>query len=249
MTQDLLVATRGGIGDHIISSGLINHLTSETYNFRKANVICYEQWEASLTYLYEDNPRVNILAGQQPLYLGPEHEKHHTKLAEKMGLKPYSISTKDADLKRYQEFFYKSCGHPFEIRYKNFQLPKRIPANEQILNLKPEKPYALIFCWDKFSNGPIKNFKFDTVDSSLEQVLLTPKKSANLFDWLPLIFEADEIHASPGGPFHLIDSVLDRCKTKKFYYHNARVQTIFNPNNKFNNEIWQVVQYDKKVAA
>lgn len=248
MTQDLLVATRGGIGDHIISSGLINHLTSEVYNNRSVNLICYEQWETSLKYLYEDNPRVNILAGQQIQLLGPDHEKHYTKLATKLGLKPYSISTKDADLKHYQEYFYKSCGHPFELRYKKFQLPARIPNNETILNLKPNKAYAFIFCWDKFINGPIKNFQFDKVDLNLEQVILVPKKTANLFDWLPLIFEADEIHASPGGPFHLIDSVLDKCKTTKFYYHDARIHTCFSPNNKFNNNIWQVVKYSKKVS-
>jgi uncharacterized protein YueI len=249
MTQDLLLATRGGLGDHIISCGLVHHLTGEDFNFRNANLVCYPQWEESLRYLYEDNPRVIIHPGKQIEMLGTTHERHLHEWAEKDGLKYYSIATTNVDLRKYQEYFYKSVGHPFEIRYSKFQLPKRQLNNTEFIeNHKPKNPYALIFAWDKFRNGIAKHIRLDLVDPNLEQVQFVPKKTNNIFDWLPIIYDAEEIHCIPGGPFHLIDSVLDKCRAKKFFYHDARRETCMNPNNKFNNECWEFVGYSVKHA-
>lgn len=248
MIQDLLVATRGGIGDHIISNGLINHLTSEVYNFRNVNLVCYPQWETSLRYLYEDNPRVILHPGKQDQYLGPHHEVALNKWAESNGWKYYSVATAvQMDMRRYQEFFYKSVGHPFEYRYSKFQLPTRDPINEEFLaSKKPSNPYALIFAWDKFANGPVKHFQKEFINSNLEQVEIRPGGTKNIFDWLPIIYDAEEIHSIPGGPFHLIDSVIDKCKAKKFYYHDARRETCFDPNNNFNKESWELIIYSVK---
>jgi hypothetical protein len=250
MTQDLLVATRGGLGDHIISNGLIHHLTSETYNFRKVNLVCYKRWENSLRYLYEDNPRVILHPGKQDDFLGIHHEKQLTKMAEENGWKYYSIATfAEINLRKYQEFFYAAVNHPFEYRYTKFQLPKREPINEEFLNIyKPKKPYTLGFFHDKFTNGTIRGAQYDKLNPDLELIEIQPGKTTNLFDWLPIIYDAEEIHTIPGGPFHLIDSVLDKCKAKKFVYHDARRETCFDPNNKFNNKCWKIVRYAIKHA-
>jgi hypothetical protein len=251
MTQDLLLATRGGLGDHIISCGLIHHLTGEDFNFRNVNLVCWKQWDESLRYLYEDNPRVILHPGQQVELLGVTHERHLQEWAGKENLKYYSVATFcQIDLKRYQEYFYKSVGHPFEFRYSKFSLPKRELNNIEFLEThKPSKSYALIFCWDKFRNGNIKHFNEDMVNPDLEKVYLTPKKTNNIFDWLPIIYDAEEIHSIPGGPFHLIDSVLNKCKTKKLFYHDARRETCFNPNNRYNNNCWELVGYSTKHAS
>lgn len=250
MTQDLLLATRGGIGDHIISCGLIHHLTSETYNFRNVNLVCWDQWADTLAYLYEDNPRVILHPGKQGPLLGVSHEKHLQDMANKEGWKYYSVATyAQVDLKKYQEYMYKAVGHPFEYRYSKFSLPQRPLINEELLeNNKPKRPYAFVFAWDKFTRGPVKGFRRDLINSELEIVELKPKLTNNLFEWLPIIYDAEEIHCIPGGPFHLVDSVLDKCKATKFFYHDARRETCFNPNNKFNKECWEFVGYPVKHA-
>lgn len=53
MTQkNLLVACRGGIGDHIISNGALHYLTSEEKGNRLAYLVCYSDWFDSLTYYH-----------------------------------------------------------------------------------------------------------------------------------------------------------------------------------------------------
>lgn len=250
MAQDLLLATRGGLGDHIISCGLIHHLCSEDYEFRNVNLVCWNEWEDSLRYLYEDNPRVILHPGKQGKLLGVSHEKHLQDLAKQMELKYYSVATfAQVDLKKYQEYFYKAVNHPFHYRYTKFQLPKRELINEELLEkFKPSEPYALCFNWDKFTNGTVKGFKKELINPELKVVEIKPKITKNVFDWLPIIYDAEEIHSIPGGPFHLIDSILDKCKAKKFFYHDARRETCFNPNNKHNNNIWEFVGYSIKHA-
>lgn len=250
MTQALLLATRGGIGDHIISNGLIHHLTGEDWNFRNVNLVCYKEWEDSLRYLYEDNPRVIIHPGKQDQFLGIHHENQLKKWAEQEGWKYYSVATfAQIDLTRYQEYFYKSVGHPFAYRYTKFQLPQRELYNEELINTyKPKNPYAFVFSWDKFRNQSIIHFQQDKITEGLDVINMTPKKTKNIFDWLPIIYDAEEIHCIPGGPFHLIDSILDKCKAKRFVYHDARRETCFNPNNTFNNKCWEIVSYEKKHA-
>ena len=249
MTQDLLVATRGGIGDHIISNGLINHLCSEIYNFRKINLVCYKHWEESLRYLYEDNPLVIIHPGTQVELLGSTHERRLEEWAARDGFKYYSIATRDVSMTHYQEFFYKNCGHPFEYRYAKFKLPNRELYNEALIEkFKPKVPYTFVFNNDKFTNGIVRGWKKEVLNPDLAVVTLEPKFTKNLFEWLPIIYDAEEIHCIPGGPFHLIDSVLDKCKAKKFVYHDARRETCFDPNNKFNNHCWEIVKYETKHA-
>jgi hypothetical protein len=249
MTQGLLLATRGGLGDHIISNGLIHHLRSEVYDHREVHIVCYPQWEIPLTYLYEDADNVILHPGEQIALLGVSHEQHLQKLAAKLDLKYYSVATTNVDLRKYQEYFYKSVGHPFEYRYNKFQLPKRELYNEEFINtIKPKNPYALCFFWDKFTNGTVKHIQKDKISSGLDIVEITPKKTSNIFEWLPIIYDAEEIHCVPGGPFHLIDSVLDKCKAQKFFYHDARRETCMNPNNVYNNNCWEFVGYSVKHA-
>jgi hypothetical protein len=248
---DLLVACRGGIGDHIISNGIVNRLTSEECDNRKVSLVCYSDWAYSLNYLYEDNPLVTVLPGKQPSLLGPQHEKYLKNLAAEMGLRYYSISTTNTDIRIYQQFTYQFCGVHFSYRFNNFKLPKRELYNEELIaKVKPNKPYALCHWWDKFSNRAIPNIRRELVTPGLEVIEMVPNLTQNLFDWLPIIYDAEEFHCVPGGPFHLIDTliVMGKCKSKRNVYHQARMMTVFKPNNKYNKECWEYYGYPKKEA-
>lgn len=251
MNPDLLLATRGGIGDHIISAGIINHICHTKYGDRRINLVCYDEWKDPLTYLYEDNPLISIMPGKQDRYLGKAHEEKLKELAKSLNLKYYSICTTDVDVTIYQQSFYKSTGYPFEYRYSKFPLPKRTLINEEfITHVKPNKPYALCHFWDKLRHTTISNIRYDVITPGLEIVEMVPGLTNNLFEWLPIIYEAEEFHCVPGGPFHLIDTlkVLGKCRASRYVYHKAREKTVFNPNHKHNNECWETVNYTKKVA-
>ena len=79
MQRPLLIVSRGGIGDNLICSGIVNHL-SET---RKVFVACWKSWEPSLKWLYQDNKNIEIFP-HQTQYLGHFHERDMNKLAAKL---------------------------------------------------------------------------------------------------------------------------------------------------------------------
>jgi len=251
MNPDLLLATRGGIGDHIISAGIVNFICNTKHGDRRINLVCYDEWYEPLKYLYEDNPLITLLPGKQDRYLGPAHEDKLKRLAKTLNLKYYSICTTNVDIARYQQSFYKSTGYPFSFRYSKFPLPKRTLINDKLINkFKPNKPYALCHFWDKLGHRTIGNIRRDVITSGLDIIEIVPGLTNNLFEWLPIIYEAEEFHCIPGGPFHLIDTlkVLGKCRASRYVYHRARLNTMFNPNHKHNNKCWQIVNYKKKEA-
>jgi hypothetical protein len=240
MDKPLLVATRGGIGDHLISSGIINVL-SET---RKIYLVCWKLWEESLAWLYQDNSNVELYPHQDK-YLGPFHERDMNKFAAKFEADYLGITTTTVDLKTYYTDPYTQMKMPPEYMYTKFKLPKNPNYDlEFIENNKPKNPYVLLNIWDKLGNGNIPNFQSEHVDPNLEQVYITPKKTNNLFNWIPIIEGASEIHSVPGGPCHIIDFIYNG----KMYYHDARAGTIYSLNNNYNNHKWTVIKYKVKKA-
>lgn len=240
MDKPLLVATRGGIGDQLICNGIINVL-SET---RKINLVCWDQWEPTLTWLYQDNDNVQVYPWQDKL-LGPFHERNQINNANRLESEYLGITTTSVNLKTYYTDPYKQVGIPAEYMYSKFRLPKNPTYDlEFVEKFKPKNPYVLLNIWDKLANGNISNFQNEHVDPNLERVYITPGKTKNLFNWVPIILGASEIHSVPGGPCHVIDFVY----TGRLFYHDARAGTVYNLNNDGNNHKWNIIKYAVKKA-
>ncbi|NBP58561.1 hypothetical protein EBU71_18900, partial [bacterium] len=142
---NLFVVTRGGIGDHLISSGIINHL-SET-NF--VNLACWKDWVPTLESLYCENPNIKIHPVQDYL-LGPFHDRDMKKQAEKFESKFIGLGLHTTDMKNYYRIPYIEQKLPFEYMYSKFKLPSKIDYDEAFLEImKPKNPYVLLNIWDK----------------------------------------------------------------------------------------------------
>jgi hypothetical protein len=238
--ENLLVATRGGIGDHMIANGIVNLLSAE----RKIYLACWASWESQLKYLYYDNPNVQ-LHPHQDKFLGYFHDRNMNKSAQGLNAVYKGICTNDVNMKNYYFDPYLREGLPTEYLYTKFKLPTQEPNISLIEKYRPNKPYAFLNIWDKVAARNLQNFNMSTVDPTLEIVHLTPAGSKNLFDWIPIIEGATEIHSIAGGPFHMIDLVI---KHDKMFYHDARLGATFNPNNDYNNKKWNIIRYSDKRA-
>jgi hypothetical protein len=237
--NNLFVVTRGGIGDHLISSGIVNHL-SET-NF--VHLGCWKDWVPTLESLYSENPNVKIHPVQDYL-LGPFHDRDMKNHAAKLDATYIGLATNSGDLKNYYRVPYIEQKLPFEYMYSKFKLPSKIDYDEAFLEtMKPKNPYVLLNIWDKLGKRNLPNFQSEHVAQGLETVHITPGKTKNLLNWIPIILGAEEIHSVPGGPCHLIDLTC----TGKLFYHDARMGTVYNFNNEFNNNKWHVIKYREKI--
>jgi len=235
----LFVVTRGGIGDHLISSGIVNYLSEDNY----VHLACWPQWQTTLSSLYSENNNIEIHAVQDKA-LGPFHDRDMRKQADKLQAEFIGLALNSTDLKNYMKVPYNDRKLPFEYMYSKFKLPTHIKYDEEFVQAyKPKVPYVLINIWDKIGNRNLPHFKSEHVSNDLERVYLQPGKTKNLLNWVPIILGANEIHTIPGGPCHLIDLI---CTIDKMFYHDARIGTIYNFNNDYNNSKWQIIKYSKK---
>lgn len=236
--NNLFVVTRGGIGDHLISSGVVNHLSEENL----VHLGCWPQWATTLESLYSENSNVKIHPVQDKL-LGVFHDRDMRNYAKKIEANYIGLATSSMDMKNYMRIPYNETKLPFEFMYSKFKIPKNLTFNQNFLNnMKPKNPYVLLNMWDKIGNKHLPNFKWEHVDTNLEKVYLMPGKTKNLLDWIPIILGANEIHSIPGGPCHLIDLVSN----VKLFYHDARIGATYNFNHECNNHKWQIIKYSEK---
>jgi len=236
--KSLFIATRGGIGDHLISSGIVNHYSEENF----VHLVCWPQWQTSLESLYSENHNVKLHPVQDKA-LGPFHDRDMKNFAEKLEAEFIGLALNSGDLKNYLQTPYKERNLPFEYMYSKFKLPSNIEYDQEFIDsTKPKTPYVLLNIWDKLGNRNLPNFKSEYVTEGLEKVYLQPGKTKNLLDWIPIILGASEIHSVPGGPCHLIDFTY----TGKLFYNDARIGTIYKFNSDYNNHKWQIIKYDKK---
>jgi hypothetical protein len=236
--KNYFIVTRGGIGDHLISSGIINHISEENF----VHLGCWAQWVPTLESLYSENPNIKIHPVQDKL-LGPFHDRDMKNHANKLEAEYIGLATNSGDLKNYMRVPYNERKLPWEYMYTKFRLPQNIVYDQEFIEqVKPKNPYVLLNIWDKLGNRNLPNFKDEHVDPNLEKVYLSPGKTKNLLNWVPIILGASEIHSVPGGPCHLIDFTY----TGKLFYHDARIGTIYNFNNEYNNNKWHIVRYTEK---
>jgi hypothetical protein len=237
--KKLFVVTRGGIGDHFICNGIINHFSEDNYVY----LACWPQWDITLSSLYCDNNNIEIHTVQDKV-LGPFHDRDMRKQANNLQAEFIGLALNNNDNKNYMKVPYNDVKLPFAYMYSKFKLPTKIKYDEEFIQTnKPKVPYVLINIWDKIGARNLPNFKSEYVSNNLERVYLQPGKTKNLLHWVPIIMGADEIHTIPGGPCHLIDLI---CTIDKMFYHDARIGTTFNFNNDYNDNKWQIIKYSKK---
>jgi len=142
---------------------------------------------------------------------------------------------------------------PFSARYHEFKLPRKIEGVDDLYDRLTEgaTDYVLVHqqtyhhkqgemqlnlaLWRRQYNlAPIKIIE------------VTPDITNNMFQYLKLIENAQEIHCVPSSFFCLVDSITERTNAT-LYYHDIRATTMMQVNSKWNNFRWHVVYYDKKL--
>ena len=244
--ENIVISTRGGLGDHIICNGAVNHF-SETYH---VILPVRKQFIPSIQCLYMDNPNVEIIQ-VDCVTLGPWHEDEMKNYCNIYNARYISLGTLGVSDVKYQESPYEVAhfigdlkeGIHFEYRYSKFRFPSEVKNRQALFNKfeLAKESYSLVHRCG--SSGPA-NLYVDVIKYPIIEVWPI---SDNIFDWIDLILNAKEIHCVPSSFFHLVDSILPQVKAKLFY-HNARRHTSMNIQNEFNQGRWQWVHYDQRDA-
>ena len=198
-----------GLGDHLICNGLIRAKAEEAggkniYIFAKRHNV------QSVMFMFRDLPNVHVIG------VGSDADVQTI-------IAPYSDSNKiltgvyredfrSIPNKSFDEIFYIQIGISFDARWDKFHIQRDDEEENRIFEqLYPKKPYVFVHDDPERGYGITKNIP------SNYSIVRPIKELTNLFGYLKLIENAEEVHLIDSSFMFLIDSLPN--VGKNLYIH------------------------------
>ena len=204
-----------GLGDHIVCNALVRHLISTHDDQFKLAVKTHNV--VSVRQLYADTDQI---------ILDPVSGDHEVGLRSQNTNK-IKIGFENCMFPHWEKSFYDQLGVDYAKRYSDFYI-QRNRERESLLLEKLKLPKRYAFASTKWSRGNTSDIK-----TVLPIVFLEPLTDS-LFDWIPVIEQAEEIHTVDTSCFHLIKQISPKCR-KVFYQKRAMPFT-------FEDIDWEVIR-------
>ena len=235
MTNELCIHHHLGLGDHFDMNGMVRNYLKE---YDKVHIFSKPNYYKMIDYMYRDEDNivvVEIPGGPQEVLQGEEYYKT-SECGEflRIGFENYPFGEENLYDKNCWEFFYEQVDVPYDVRTNMFYV-KRDKKDEDILlgKLNPSGNKFIFVHDDKSRGFEVERSHF--IDKSLSVV--ENDISENIFHFIKIIEEAEEIHCMESSMKSLIDLY---AKTEKIFYHDFRNQPLGNLTNKK----WNVIKYD-----
>lgn len=194
-----------GLGDCIIANGLIREKCKE---YGKVYIPCWTHNILSVQFMFSDLPAVVVQEVSNPNEIFIQQVQHASMGNEVLKLGCYSGQAQVSQ-ETFDQAFYRQADVDFSRRWDAFKLPE-ITADIGMT----AQSYAII-CDDE-----LRGFTIDDKKINSDVIKIRLWKSQTLFDFIPLLSEAKEIHAINSAPAILADSIP--TKGKLFMHRYAR---------------------------
>lgn len=212
--KDLLIYHNLGLGDHILTNGLVRHF-AKLEPKRIIHVPCKAHNCPSVKWMFSDVDNISVTPVTDDLgadkFAG---ELEACNISEVLRL---SASWPDGSNppKGFDEAFYLSAGVPFEERWSGFYAP---PSANPVMPLSFELGSPYVFAHEDKARGFI--ISHSKLPAEIP-IFFTDDRTKNIFDWMRIIYNAREIHCIPSSFSVLVDSAAD-IKQKLFLHASAR---------------------------
>ena len=216
-----------GLGDHIIQQGIVNKLASQ---YRRVFIFCKHHNLGSVRYMCSPNVNIIPVAGDEDVHqLYPQ-----IKNADIISVGFYNenwekLSESEMSFDRY---FYHQANLDFATTY-NVDL-KDGKQWETVIELDPKEPFCFIH--DDASRGfGINMTKVNTVLPVVRPTIT----SDTIFDYLPLIRRASEIHCIDSSFVLMIDRANIKCDKKRVHRYIRNQNNSYSP---FYTDEWEIIR-------
>jgi hypothetical protein len=224
MKNTVVIHHHLGLGDHIICNGLINQMSIS----KKIYLICKLQYYKNIKYLYQNNNNVKIIPLTKVMTKSIKSEKIFSKIVSLCfftKIKYIGFRQEEGDY--FDKLFYKQADIDFKHRYMSFY----VPNDSENMILVPDSKFRLIH-----KESSLGNYDLKIKSDDLINIFVTKDLGRNIFSYINLIKNAQEIHCVDSSFIHLVDSFK---LSNSLYFHNVRKDKYkFNFNNK-----WKAVDY------
>ena len=234
MKNELCIHHHLGLGDHFDMNGMVRNYLKE---YDKIHIFSKPNYYKMIDYMYRDEDSiivVEIPGGPQEVTQAEEYYK--TSTCDKflrIGFENYPFGQEELYGKNCWEFFYEQVSVPYYVRTSMFHVERDEVGENQLMDKLNPKKEKFIFVHDDKSRGFEVN-RNHFLDKNL--LVLENDVSENIFHFIKLIEEAEEIHCMESSMKSLIDLY---AKTDKIFYHDFRNQ----PLGKLTNKKWNVIKY------
>ena len=224
MKDTIVIHHHLGLGDHIICNGLINQISLS----KKVYLICKLQYYKNIKYLYQDNNNVKVIPLTKVMTRSIKSEKKFSKFVSLcLFTKIKYIGFKQEEGDYFDELFYKQANIDFKHRYISFY----VPDDTENMILVPNSKFRLIH-----KESSLGDYDLKIKSDDLINIFVSKDLGKNIFSYIDLIKNAQEIHCVDSAFIHLADSLI---LSNSLYFHNVRKDKYkFNFKNK-----WKSINY------
>ena len=235
-----------GLGDDFLLSGMVHHYADRC---QEMHVPVWPHFYETIKTLYQDHPHITVV-GLNPFDQGENQYVERHKLSRILRTELINWKIKNFELTPMWDIqLYAMHELSFELRYRNFRLPKHIDGSEELYQrLSGGEPYILVH--RRTSNHPdgipfnLEAFRAHNNLPNYKIIDIDPTITDNMMHFVKLIQHAEEIHCVPSSFHCLVDSMETKAR---LYFHDLREKTAMAVNSKWNNFRWTMINYQNRL--
>jgi hypothetical protein len=274
--NQIILHSQQGLGDQFVINGLVHSFFIPRYEKIYIAVAPLDKNETTLRTLYKDYPMVDFINVDDSVYMGHQYVYDTAVNMNceifKLGwlwmwdyanppLRKFpgdpsryikynngknSVFCNNKDYRwnnsefRYPIELYNLLDVPYSHRYTHNRYPK---VDKDLYNkIKPKGKYIVVHNKSRWC------LNYDLrIESPYEQIVISEGITDNLFNWLPLILEAEELHCACSAVYNMVDNIATNGLKPKLFYHKIKQHTDILVNTEHNKNIWNMVYYSDEV--
>jgi hypothetical protein len=196
-----------GLGDHIINNGMVRHFYNE---YGALTLFAYKHNVKNVQYMYRDLEKFQVIGVESDPQVD-QYISNNNLDCIKIGFGDLSDVMPELP---FDKAFYKLAGLDFSVRFDEFYFERDLEKEKEVLNILNPTGEKYIFIHDDSSRG----FSIDMSRIKIEYKVIMNYKRFNVFDYITLIENAEEIHFMQSSFKELMCSY--ELKKPTLYQHN-----------------------------
>lgn len=252
---NIVLYAKQGLGDQIIAAGLVKFLSEK---FQHIYFICKPHNEASVQHLFQTLSNVTVV----PCPLADSSNVEQTREWIQQLCDLYNAQLFHAmhgwtfrTQLSWLEGCYEQYSLPYSARYTMCPTILPGPKSDKLYQLlRPsDRPYVIMHT----ASSERASYDVDVIQGRSRDVFegkdilhITPL-TKNIFDWMKLLQNADEIHIAASSVYTLCEAISASLQGQ-VYFHNIRDYTYIDPNKIIlpyvsqSKQPWKIVDYAVK---
>jgi len=172
-----------GLGDHIINNGMVRHFYKK---YGAITLFAYKHNVKNVQYMYRDLEKFQVIGIESDLQAEQYIERNDIDCI-KIGFSGLSDIMPELP---FDKAFYRLAGLDFSVRFDEFYFQRDLEKEKEVLQTLNPTGEKYIFVHDDASRG----FPIDMSKVTKDYKIIMNDKRFNVFDYITLLENAEEIH-------------------------------------------------------